>query len=234
MKLKKSKKKTTKILLTGGKTMKRILLPVLALAFIISYSIPSHAGLLFSDDFESGLSAWTGSSGKIVADPLNPGNSVLSFGGLISGGDTFTLSSFASSTGNYELSFDYLGLATQGSVPDDLGGFIGISYSPVPTFGGPLWLAGTMDTYYPPTLIKQLVDDGQWHNITISFGAPGGSHLMVEDFLGSGGVPGDVYFDNIRLDNSQNATATPEPATMLLLGSGLAGLVGFRRKFRKS
>jgi hypothetical protein len=30
-----------------------------------------------------------------------------------------------------------------------------------------------------------------------------------------------------------NARAVPEPTTMLLLGSGLVGLVGFRRKFKK-
>jgi len=30
----------------------------------------------------------------------------------------------------------------------------------------------------------------------------------------------------------QNASPVPEPATMILLGSGLVGLIGFRRKFR--
>jgi hypothetical protein len=178
------------------------------LFFSIACLTNVNASTVFFDDFESDLSQWSSNrSGVIVTDPIEADNS-LSFSLLSSGGDIVSIP-INNPTGQYILSFDYLG--TCGN--SDCGGFIG--YEP-----GDVWVAGTGSF----RRLYDLEDTGQWEHYSLSFTGPLSISLQVEDFSGSGGVAGDVYFDNIKVD------AVPLPSAIWLFGAGLIGLAGIARR----
>ena len=91
-----------------------IVLGISALGLIFAYPAQSTDLNLFTDDFESDLSQWVGKggsthNGQIVTDPLDSGNQVLNFTKLVAGGDVFSVDPLLSTSGEYSLSFDYLG-----------------------------------------------------------------------------------------------------------------------------
>ncbi len=168
----------------------------------------ASATTLFSDDFQGTLSQWAaGSSGQIVNDPLGSGKA-LDFTRTIGGGDLFQLAAVGSSTGNFHLSFDYLGNCAHGC-----GGFVGFNY-----LNGPeVWLAGS-DNYPTPT---PLVENGTWTQVALDFASATPIVLKLEDYNGTsdGGTPGNAFFRNLVLtdgavDPAQAPFAVvPEPAS---------------------
>ncbi len=68
---------------------------------------------------------------------------------------------------------------------------------------------------------------------TINYVATGTSTVIsFIEIANSGGGNNDPMIDAVIFDVS-NQTSVPEPATMLLIGSGLVGLWGARKKFKK-
>lgn len=201
----------------------------------LALAMPSQAAS-FTEDFEAGLTQWTGKSGGshsgvIVADPLNSGRGkVLNFSDFGYGGDIFS-SLIASNFGPVVVSFDYLGRADAQSIPGDFGGFLGIAKSLNPVKEGKdiIWYAGTVDSY--PSLLTTLADDGLWHSyqFTLDGAALGAFRLTLEDFLGSHGSPCDVFFDNISVAPMPTQVPEPSAAALGLMG-GLAALMMLRRR----
>jgi len=175
---------------------------------------------LFEEDFESGLERWVGPSedpwhperpsgehyGVVVVDPIE-GDKALTFTRTVGGVDAMTREAQRSRTGAYRLTFDYLGTKLPESVADDHGGFVGY------TNGLPgeerIWKAGTPAEH--PDVELHLPDLDEWRTVSFDFFYGDDVHLMLEDFGGSGGVPGDAYFDNIRLEAISPCANPDEP-----------------------
>jgi len=190
---------------------------------------PAFAASGFTENFQTGLSNWTDRDPRspesaVVADPLDASNSVLSFLRLGYGGSIMSNTAVTSS-GLFSISFDYLGQPGKGGVPGNLGGYLGVSTGVFS--GAEMWLAGTGNGGTP----IQLIDDGSWHHYSLTFQSTIGQslHVMMEDFDGSGGVPGDVYFDNVHI-----TSAVPEPASAAMALAGLVGLAVLRRRAKRA
>ena len=169
------------------------------------FSSSSFAATLLVEDFESDLANWPiVGHGILTEDPLDPGNNVLSFSATHAAGDIFSIEIAVVPGNRYVLYFDYLGMVSTQSKPENLGGYIGYSDGPRDQLK---WLGGTD---LCDSAEVDIVDDSQWHSYSVDFSphdefALTFTHIriMVEDWNGNAGqcppdnIAGDVFFDNI-------------------------------------
>jgi hypothetical protein len=173
----------------------------------------------FRERFEGDLSNWIGKHGGehhaiIVDDPIRPQNHVVTFTQIDYAGDIFSPEITLEPGDVCELSFEYLGILGPGCVPDNLGGAIGFSdqFVEINSFSGRFLAATDLGTPNSGIDDDPLIDDGKWHKYKIKFdpfesgyrwydGSPENNTIRVtlEDWLGAGGVAGDVFFDDIVL-----------------------------------
>jgi hypothetical protein len=202
---------------------------------------------LFSDDFETpGLPMWTGKSRPPFAaqDPLRPTNHVLGFSGLDADSDVVSVAVPVVRGAQYLLHFEHLGrydLKPEGGQEINVGGAIGFTDGT-----NQRWLAGTSPGMAGIPTDNRLVDDGVWHTYDIvfdpyaSFSPAGDSiHLVLEKLVTSQAVPGDPFFDNVRLTRQGGGSSSGGGCSYSPNGSGggiafaLSALALLRRRLAR-
>ena len=163
-------------------------------------------GITFSDAGRASVSELDGGSGNYVSPPP-PGITSL---GLIDGGDITPSALAMNVSGGFKstLSFDYIA-ATPGTLT---------LYSGVAGAGSVLGFKGlpvTATCSSGPTYC-------QWQHTNIDFAGTAASAVFVAQHL-------NFVVDNIALDAGRETALTPEPASFLLLCTGITGVLMRRR-----
>jgi hypothetical protein len=148
---------------------------------------------------------------------------------------------YASSSANGGVTSEYAWVESKTST-DDKGGGIGYAHASSSITFSPLvntmLVSAAYSGFLPTTLeltdltknftLYDFVDPykrSKTENVLLSFDL---SHIYT--IVAATRAEGFLYVDNASL----RIQPTPEPATLLLHGAGIVGLIGFRKKFRKN
>jgi hypothetical protein len=114
------------------------------------------------------------------------------------------------------------------------GGSINLTADSITVLGGTFSIAAVENKGGDSQVAFGVFSDEKWGPLTDFYGLPTTDYqgLFYLNFSAEGSPP-DSFRSLAVLDGVIVNTPVPEPTTMILIGSGLIGLVGLRRKFKK-